>query len=337
MSTTYTPLLGLAIPSRGTDPYDLYLDGGNSVGANNNYTLIDSAFSSVYTAFGGATTVTVSDGVTVTLTLTQANTQILIVEGNITGSLATIVYPANTGGRRIVLMNANITTGAGVGVDIVSAGDTAHGCRFPGSYPVPLGIMVLPSRVYWDYGSAVPGDVMIYPRAAHAVPIPGWQICDGSLLDSTWYDLLFNIIGTDYGGSGSSFAVPDYRGYVDTTADDFYTLAGSANRLPAPWTGSGTAAIIGTAQHTMLAAEIASHTHTATQASHTHLAADGNQTQVITTVSGDTTGFTSGGRWGNENLALDTQTPVITVAPFGSATPFNLTPLAMCTCKFIRV
>jgi hypothetical protein len=64
---------------------------------------------------------------------------------------------------------------------------------------------------------------------------------------------------------------------------------------------------------------------------------DGVGCQVITTASGDTVGAASGLRWGNENLTLDTQMPAITVDNTGSAQPFNLTPLAICTGKFIRV
>jgi microcystin-dependent protein len=41
----------------------------------------------------------------------------------------------------------------------------------------------------------------------------GWQLCDGSLLLISQYDVLFNLIGTTYGGNGTTtFAVPDLRG-----------------------------------------------------------------------------------------------------------------------------
>jgi len=40
-----------------------------------------------------------------------------------------------------------------------------------------------------------------------------WLICDGSLLNITDYETLFALIGTTYGGNGSSnFALPDLRG-----------------------------------------------------------------------------------------------------------------------------
>ncbi|WP_433046421.1 phage tail protein [Dactylosporangium sp. CS-033363] len=41
----------------------------------------------------------------------------------------------------------------------------------------------------------------------------GWTDCDGSLLDIAEEELLFNLIGTTYGGDGiTTFAVPDLRG-----------------------------------------------------------------------------------------------------------------------------
>jgi microcystin-dependent protein len=43
----------------------------------------------------------------------------------------------------------------------------------------------------------------------------GWQQCDGSLLDISENETLFELIGTTYGGDGqSTFAVPDLRGRV---------------------------------------------------------------------------------------------------------------------------
>jgi microcystin-dependent protein len=41
----------------------------------------------------------------------------------------------------------------------------------------------------------------------------GWQQCSGQLLAISEYDVLFNLIGTTYGGDGqNTFALPDLRG-----------------------------------------------------------------------------------------------------------------------------
>ncbi len=43
----------------------------------------------------------------------------------------------------------------------------------------------------------------------------GWFACDGSLKPIAQYDVLFNLLGTTYGGDGvNTFAVPDLRGQV---------------------------------------------------------------------------------------------------------------------------
>jgi microcystin-dependent protein len=41
----------------------------------------------------------------------------------------------------------------------------------------------------------------------------GWFLCDGSLLSIAQFDVLFELIGTTYGGDGqTTFALPDLRG-----------------------------------------------------------------------------------------------------------------------------
>lgn len=43
----------------------------------------------------------------------------------------------------------------------------------------------------------------------------GWLFCQGQLLDIATYTVLFDLIGTTYGGDGvSTFALPDLRGRV---------------------------------------------------------------------------------------------------------------------------
>lgn len=43
----------------------------------------------------------------------------------------------------------------------------------------------------------------------------GWQFCNGQLLSISEFDVLFNLIGTTYGGDGqTTFALPDLRGRV---------------------------------------------------------------------------------------------------------------------------
>lgn len=49
---------------------------------------------------------------------------------------------------------------------------------------------------------------------ANFAPV-GWQFCDGSLLSISEYAVVYDLIGTTYGGDGvNTFAVPDMRGRV---------------------------------------------------------------------------------------------------------------------------
>jgi microcystin-dependent protein len=56
-----------------------------------------------------------------------------------------------------------------------------------------------------------------------------WMLCDGSLLNITQYSPLYSLIGTIYGGNGSTnFALPDLRGRVPVHAGQ---LSGSSFNL----------------------------------------------------------------------------------------------------------
>ena len=51
----------------------------------------------------------------------------------------------------------------------------------------------------------------VLSTASNNIPI-GYLLCNGQALDTTLYSNLFTAIGYTYGGSGSSFNLPDYRG-----------------------------------------------------------------------------------------------------------------------------
>lgn len=56
----------------------------------------------------------------------------------------------------------------------------------------------------------------------------GWMFCEGQLLPISQYDVLFNLIGTTYGGDGqSTFALPDLRGRLPIHMGSGFTLAQS--------------------------------------------------------------------------------------------------------------
>ncbi|SCY92830.1 phage tail protein [Alkaliphilus peptidifermentans] len=56
------------------------------------------------------------------------------------------------------------------------------------------------------------GEIKMY---AGDKPPKGWALCDGQLLPISENQILYNLIGTTYGGDGvSSFALPDLRGRI---------------------------------------------------------------------------------------------------------------------------
>jgi microcystin-dependent protein len=76
----------------------------------------------------------------------------------------------------------------------------------------------------------------------------GWSFCEGQLLPISEFDVLFNLIGTTYGGDGqSTFALPDLRGRFPLHQGNGFTIGQNG--------GAETA--------TLLTAQIPLHTHAA--------------------------------------------------------------------------
>lgn len=91
----------------------------------------------------------------------------------------------------------------------------------------------------------------------------GWLMCDGSMVSTTTYPVLFAALGYSYGGSGASFKLPDLRGRVPTGVD------GAANRLTANDTLGASA---GEEKHALTAAEsgLPGHSHAVSDPGHGH-------------------------------------------------------------------
>jgi len=87
----------------------------------------------------------------------------------------------------------------------------------------------------------------------------GWFLCDGSLKPISDYQVLFTLIGTTYGGNGTTnFAVPDLRGRVPLHY-------GQGPGLSMHVIGE----IAGTENVTILAANMPPHSHTLTAVNNT--------------------------------------------------------------------
>lgn len=126
---------------------------------------------------------------------------------------------------------------------------------------------------------------------------PGFLLEDGASVSRTTYSGLFAEIGTTYGSAdGSSFNVPDSRGRVRISVD------GAADRITSASTNGANADTLGgtggAQTHTLVTAEMPSHTHT-TDGAGTTGASQGFT--FSTTISGTRTSNPTGGDGAHSN------------------------------------
>jgi microcystin-dependent protein len=94
-------------------------------------------------------------------------------------------------------------------------------------------------------GSPYVGEIRMF--AGNFAPA-GWMFCEGQLLAISEYEILFNLIGTTYGGDGqTTFALPDLRGRLPVHQGNGFTLAETG----------------GTETVTLSTAQMPQHTHAA--------------------------------------------------------------------------
>ena len=131
----------------------------------------------------------------------------------------------------------------------------------------------------------------------------GWQQCNGQILAISQFTALFALIGTFYGGNGTSnFALPNFQGNVPVHQGQGPGLS--------PYTVGETG---GSPTVTLLATQVPSHTHT--------FSADPNSKKEITNVA-------NAAPAGAENPAYSTAAPNTTMsatmlAPGAAAVPHD--------------
>jgi microcystin-dependent protein len=92
------------------------------------------------------------------------------------------------------------------------------------------------------------GEIRLFPYTFAPV---GWQLCDGSLLGIADYEVLYTLIGTTFGGNGTTtFGVPDLRGRVPLHQG---TGSGLTPRVMGELSGSENV--------TLISAQMPAHTH----------------------------------------------------------------------------
>lgn len=140
----------------------------------------------------------------------------------------------------------------------------------------------------------------------------GWLLCDGRSVSTTTYNLLFQVIGYSFGGSGANFTLPDARGRVtgaigagpgpttwalgDVSGAQIHTL--TINQMPAHRHGS--ADVTGNNNGNGITDLSGAHTHSGTTDAAGWAAASANPAVSATTMDvADNTGshthtFTTG-------------------------------------------
>lgn len=120
----------------------------------------------------------------------------------------------------------------------------------------------------------------------------GWLKCDGRALDKVAYNLLFQVVGFQFGGSGNTFNLPDLQGRVMGNTG-FVTDENERTRTFAPGTSTGEL------DHKLIQSEMPSHNHDIDGAQYvdTPVTANGNTSLNETgiTIDNNSTGITDDG------------------------------------------
>lgn len=152
----------------------------------------------------------------------------------------------------------------------------------------------------------------------------GWAFCQGQLLPIAQYSALFSLLGTMYGGNGTTnFALPDYRGRGPVGMGD----------------GPGLTPIIqgekaGTENVTILSTQMPAHIHTATATATFAVASTPSNATATPSATNNILGASQAGGppsaaiWSdalNNPVTLgNTETVSVTVEPTGGSQPLPI-------------
>lgn len=177
-----------------------------------------------------------------------------------------IVAEMDVTNSRVKLISDSLQAASGGGIDIKnSSGTTIIDLNVASEATAKAGTnnteLMTPLRV--KQAAATPTGVIL-PYGGTSAPTD-FLLCHGQSISTSTYADLHGVIGYTYGGSGSSFNLPDIRGRVVAGQDDMG--GSSANRLTnqsGGLNGDTLGATGGSETHTLTTAQMPSHTHNIT-------------------------------------------------------------------------
>jgi microcystin-dependent protein len=161
--------------------------------------------------------------------LTTAEMPLHIHPASAADAAADAVDPA--GARWAVTGRPHYGSAAQVAMHPASVGTAGSGAPHPNMPPyLTLAWAIAVTGIFPSRDDAVPADSLLGEVRLFAGSFTpgGWAVCDGQQLSLQQNTALFSLIGTRYGGDGSTtFAVPDLRGRTPVHQDE-----SSAGRYP---------------------------------------------------------------------------------------------------------
>lgn len=316
MADPKTSNILLSVPTRGSD------SGTWDTPVNGNSNSLDGRFGGVQSVSLTNTNITLSGPSGTTSPgagPTQAENAVIQFSGTLTGNV-TVTIP--TPGFALFKNNCGSATAFYIQLRAAGTGNMV-GC------PPGRAVKIWNDGTNCDYGD--PPEVGSYMDLAVATTpvwfaactVKPWLVCDGSSYSAASYTALFQVIGQNFGGAGSSFNVPDLQGRYRIPLDNTGARITAAG---AGFAGNTLGTSGGAQNQTMAVGQLPAHTHAVTDPGHTHGLS--NATAVVHVIAGGI-GAGSTPAWTSSTITVNSATTNISLASTGSGQAFTTIPPAL--------